>query len=82
MDLSPGFIYFASQLEKLLFSLGSHFSFTSLGAALLLATFFMQASACAAAGAFARKPCCASCFPGASCSVRRITPISVSCSST
>lgn len=40
MDLSPGFIYFASQLEKLLFSLGSHFSFTSLGAALLLATFF------------------------------------------
>ncbi|MBV9557378.1 MAG: sterol desaturase family protein [Pseudolabrys sp.] len=38
MDLSPGFIYFWQQLIKLLFSLGSHFSFTSLGAALLLAT--------------------------------------------
>ena len=40
VDLSPGFIYFWNQLSKLLFSLGSHFSFTSLGAALVLATAF------------------------------------------
>ncbi len=38
MDFSPGFVYFWNQLAKLLFSLGSHFSFTSLGAALVIAT--------------------------------------------
>jgi sterol desaturase/sphingolipid hydroxylase (fatty acid hydroxylase superfamily) len=43
MDLSPGFIFFWNQLSKLLFSLGSHFSFTSLGAALLVATAFYAA---------------------------------------
>ena len=40
MDLSPGLLYFWNQLSKLLFSLGSHFSFTSLGAALAIATAF------------------------------------------
>lgn len=40
MDLSPGFVFFWNQLTKLLFSLGSHFSFTSLGAALIVATTF------------------------------------------
>ncbi len=40
MDLSPGLLFFGHQLGKLLFSLGSHFSFTSLGAALLVATAF------------------------------------------
>jgi len=40
MDLSPGFIYFGHQLAKLFLSLGSHFSFTSLGAALAIATAF------------------------------------------
>ena len=40
MDLSPGLAHFWNQASKLLFSLGSHFSFTSLGAALLIATAF------------------------------------------
>ncbi len=40
MDLSPGILYFWNQLSKLCFSLGSHFSFSSLGAALLIATGF------------------------------------------
>jgi sterol desaturase/sphingolipid hydroxylase (fatty acid hydroxylase superfamily) len=40
VDLSPGFVYFWNQLSKLFFSLGSHFSFTSLGAALVLTTAF------------------------------------------
>ena len=40
MDLSPGILYFWNQLSKLLLSLGSHFSFTSLGAALIVATLF------------------------------------------
>ncbi len=40
MDLSPGVVYFLNQASKLLFSLGSHFSLTSLGAALLIAAVF------------------------------------------
>ena len=32
MDLSPGLLYFWDKLIGLCFSLGSHFSFTSLGA--------------------------------------------------
>ena len=40
MELSPGLLFFWNQLSKLFFSLGSHFSFTSLGAALLIATAF------------------------------------------
>ena len=40
MDLSPGLLYFWTKLSTLCFSLGSHFSFTSLGAALLVATAF------------------------------------------
>ena len=40
MDLSPGVQFFFSQTQKLLLSLGSHFSFTSLGAALIVATSF------------------------------------------
>ncbi len=40
MDFSPGLVHFWNQASKLLFSLGSHFSFTSLGAALLIATLF------------------------------------------
>jgi sterol desaturase/sphingolipid hydroxylase (fatty acid hydroxylase superfamily) len=36
--MSPGVLYFWAKLNALLFSLGSHFSFTSLGAALLVAT--------------------------------------------
>ena len=43
MDLSPGLAHFWNQASKLLFSLGSHFSFTSLGAALLIATAFYAA---------------------------------------
>ena len=43
MDLSPGLAHFWNQAGKLLFSLGSHFSFTSLGAALLIATAFYAA---------------------------------------
>jgi sterol desaturase/sphingolipid hydroxylase (fatty acid hydroxylase superfamily) len=40
VDLSPGVLFFWNQLSKLFFSLGSHFSFSSLGAALLIATAF------------------------------------------
>jgi sterol desaturase/sphingolipid hydroxylase (fatty acid hydroxylase superfamily) len=40
LDFSPGLVHFWNQASKLLFSLGSHFSFTSLGAALLIATIF------------------------------------------
>jgi len=40
LNLSPGLFYFWNQLSKLLFSLGSHFSFTSLAAALAVATGF------------------------------------------
>ncbi len=40
MELSPGLLYFWMKLSKLFFSLGSHFSFSSLGAALLIATLF------------------------------------------
>jgi sterol desaturase/sphingolipid hydroxylase (fatty acid hydroxylase superfamily) len=43
LDLSPGLMFFWNQASKLLFSLGSHFSFTSLGAALLIATMFYAA---------------------------------------
>ena len=43
MDFSPGLLHFWNQASKLLFSLGSHFSFTSLGAALLIATLFYAA---------------------------------------
>ena len=43
MDFSPGLVHFWNQASKLLFSLGSHFSFTSLGAALLIATVFYAA---------------------------------------
>ena len=41
MDLSLGFAYFLDQLSKLLLSLGSHFSLTSLAAALGLAALFI-----------------------------------------
>jgi sterol desaturase/sphingolipid hydroxylase (fatty acid hydroxylase superfamily) len=40
VDLSPGLLYFWIKLNALLFSFGSHFSFTSLGAALILASAF------------------------------------------
>jgi sterol desaturase/sphingolipid hydroxylase (fatty acid hydroxylase superfamily) len=40
VDFTPGLSFFWQQASKLLFSLGSHFSFTSLGAALLVATAF------------------------------------------
>jgi sterol desaturase/sphingolipid hydroxylase (fatty acid hydroxylase superfamily) len=40
LDFSPGVAHFGNQASKLLFSLGSHFSFTSLGVALLIATLF------------------------------------------
>jgi sterol desaturase/sphingolipid hydroxylase (fatty acid hydroxylase superfamily) len=40
VELSPGLLYFWTKLSKLVFSLGSHFSFSSLGAALLVATLF------------------------------------------
>jgi sterol desaturase/sphingolipid hydroxylase (fatty acid hydroxylase superfamily) len=40
LDFTPGLVYFWNQAAKLFFSLGSHFSFTSLGAALLIATLF------------------------------------------
>ena len=40
MHFSAGIDFFLGQCERLLFSLGSHFSLTSLGAALLLATAF------------------------------------------
>lgn len=43
MDLSVGVKFFLGQCEKLLFSLGSHFSLTSLGMALLVATGFFAA---------------------------------------
>ena len=43
MDFWPGVVHFWNQASKLLFSLGSHFSFTSLGAALLIATVFFAA---------------------------------------
>ena len=39
-NLSPGLLYFWNQLTHLLFSVGSHFSFTSLGAALLISIAF------------------------------------------
>ena len=43
MDFSAGISFFFSQLGKLLFSLGSHFSLTSLGVALLLsAAYFVR----------------------------------------
>jgi sterol desaturase/sphingolipid hydroxylase (fatty acid hydroxylase superfamily) len=38
LDVWAGISFFFGQIEKLLFSLGSHFSLTSLGAALLIAT--------------------------------------------
>lgn len=41
--LTAGFEFLFSQLDKLLFSLGSHFSFTSLGAAFVIATTFYAA---------------------------------------
>jgi sterol desaturase/sphingolipid hydroxylase (fatty acid hydroxylase superfamily) len=40
LHLSPGIDFFLGQIERLLFSLGSHFSLTSLGAAFLIATTF------------------------------------------
>ena len=40
MDLPPGLLYFWTKLSTLFFSLGSHFSFSSLGAALMVATAF------------------------------------------
>ncbi|MBI3704865.1 MAG: sterol desaturase family protein [Rhizobiales bacterium] len=40
MDISAGIAFFFGQLGKLLFSLGSHFSLTSLSAALAIATAF------------------------------------------
>jgi hypothetical protein len=40
VDLSPGLLYFWTKLNALLFSFGSHFSFTSLGAALVFASAF------------------------------------------
>jgi sterol desaturase/sphingolipid hydroxylase (fatty acid hydroxylase superfamily) len=40
VDLTPGLAFFGNQLSKLFLSLGSHFSFTSLGAALAIATVF------------------------------------------
>lgn len=40
MDFFAGFTFFFGQIGKLLFSLGSHFSLTSLGAALVFATLF------------------------------------------
>jgi len=40
VDWSAGFTFFFGQLETLLFSLGSHFSLTSLFAALVIATVF------------------------------------------
>jgi sterol desaturase/sphingolipid hydroxylase (fatty acid hydroxylase superfamily) len=40
VDLSPGLLYFWTKISTLCFSLGSHFSFTSLGAALIVATAF------------------------------------------
>ena len=43
MDLSAGIAFFFGQLWKLLFSLGSHFSLTSLAAALAIATAFFVA---------------------------------------
>ena len=43
MDLWAGVSFFFGQLEKLLFSLGSHFSVTSLGAALLISAIWFVA---------------------------------------
>ena len=43
LDLAVGVQFFLGQCEKLLFSLGSHFSLTSLGTALLIATAFFAA---------------------------------------
>lgn len=43
LDLAAGVQFFLGQCEKLLFSLGSHFSLTSLGMALLIATAFFAA---------------------------------------
>jgi sterol desaturase/sphingolipid hydroxylase (fatty acid hydroxylase superfamily) len=40
VDLSPGLLYFWTKLNALLFSFGSSFSFTSLGAALIVASAF------------------------------------------
>jgi sterol desaturase/sphingolipid hydroxylase (fatty acid hydroxylase superfamily) len=40
-DLPPGIAYFLDQLSKLFLSLGSHFSFTSLGCALAIAVTFV-----------------------------------------
>jgi sterol desaturase/sphingolipid hydroxylase (fatty acid hydroxylase superfamily) len=43
LDFSAGIAFFFNQLGKLFFSLGSHFSLTSLAAALLIATLFFAA---------------------------------------
>jgi sterol desaturase/sphingolipid hydroxylase (fatty acid hydroxylase superfamily) len=43
LDITAGLQFFVGQCEKLLFSLGSHFSLTSLGAALVVATLFFTA---------------------------------------
>jgi sterol desaturase/sphingolipid hydroxylase (fatty acid hydroxylase superfamily) len=40
LDLRAGITFFFGQLEKLLLSLGSHFSLSSLGAALIIATMY------------------------------------------
>ncbi len=40
MDFTAGFSFFFGQIGRLLFSLGSHFSLTSLGAALVFSTLF------------------------------------------
>ena len=62
LDFSAGIEFFFGQLSKLLFSLGSHFSLTSLGVALVFsAGFFASNAAAGCAGA----RLCARCSPNA-----------------
>ena len=83
MDFSAGIEFFFGQLGKLLFSLGSHFSLTSLGAALIFSARFLRLAAHQA-----RPPAalahhlCARCFPSASSPANRTRPTSAICSST
>jgi hypothetical protein len=41
LDFSAGITFIFGQLDKLLFSLGSHFSLTSLACALVIAALFL-----------------------------------------
>ena len=66
MDFSSGIAFFFGQLSKLFFSLGSHFSLTSLAAALIVSALYFAWQRQSAAAASACAPSGARCFRAAS----------------